>query len=78
VSPNDTNWVSTNLLYFDNIGQEEVLYVSARVTTASTRPVIVLRILFYSPRKPLQRLLGQHPRLQIEHFSLLTLRTQSR
>ena len=57
------------LLYFDNIGQEEVCRFLQELLRHLRGPVIVLLDNSSTHQgKPLQKLLGQHPRLHIEHF----------
>src|SRR5271165_27416 len=57
------------LLYFDNIGQEEVCRFLQELLRHLRGPVIVLLDNSSTHQgAPLQKLLGQHPRLQIEHF----------
>src|SRR6266436_3455312 len=57
------------LLYFDNIGQEEVCMFLHELLRHLRGPVIVLLDNSSTHQgKPLQKLLGQYPRLHIEHF----------
>jgi len=57
------------LLYFDNIGQEEVCRFLQELLRHLRGPLIVLLDNSSTHQgKPLQKLLGQHPRLHIEHF----------
>jgi transposase len=57
------------LLYFDNIGQEEVCRFLRELLRHLSGPVIVLLDNSSTHKgEPLQKLLGQHPRLYIEHF----------
>ena len=57
------------LLFYDNIAQEEVCVFLRELLRQLRGPVIVLldNSSTYQ-REPLQKLLGQHPRLRIEHF----------
>jgi len=57
------------LLYFDNIGQEEVCRFLQELLRHLRGPIIALLDNSSTHQgKPLQKLLGQHPRLHIEHF----------
>jgi transposase len=57
------------LLFFDNIGQEEVCRFLRELLRHLRGPVIVLLDNSSTHQgKPLQNLLQQHPRLRIEHF----------
>jgi transposase len=57
------------LLYFDNIGQEEVCRFLQELLRHLRGPVIVLLDNSSTHQgKPLHKLLGQYPRLHIEHF----------
>jgi transposase len=57
------------LLFFDNIGQEEVCIFLREVLRNLRGPVIVLLDNSSTHKgEPLQKLLDQHPRLSIEYF----------
>jgi len=57
------------LLFLDNIGQEEVCRFLRELLRHLRGPVMVLLDNSSTHQgKPLQRLLGRHPRLRIEHF----------
>lgn len=57
------------LLYFDNIGQEEVCRFLQELLRHLRGPVIVLLDNSSTHQgKPLHQLLGQYSRLHIEHF----------
>lgn len=57
------------LLFFDNIGQEEVSLFLREILRHLRGPVIVLLDNSSTHHgEPLARLLRRHPRLQIEHF----------
>jgi transposase len=56
-------------LYFDNIGQEEVCMFLRELLRHVRGPMTVLLDNSSTHQgRPLQQLLRQHPRLQIEHF----------
>lgn len=57
------------LLFFDNIGQEEVCVFLRELLRHLRGPIIALLDNSTTHQgEPLQKLLGQHPRLRIEHF----------
>ena len=57
------------LLFFDNIGQEEVCVFLRELLRHLRGPIIALLDNSSTHQgEPLQKLLGQHPRLRIEHF----------
>jgi len=57
------------LLFLDNIGQQEVCRFLRELLRHLRGPVMVLLDNSSTHQgKPLQRLLGRHPRLRIEHF----------
>src|SRR5258706_6946644 len=57
------------LLFFENIGQQEVCIFLREVLRNLRGPVIVLLDNSSTHKgEPLQKLLGQHPRLRIKHF----------
>jgi transposase len=57
------------LLFYDNIAQEEVCVFLRELLRQLRGPVIVLLDNSSTHQgEPLQKLLGQHPRLRIEHF----------
>lgn len=61
------------LLFFDNIGQEEVCKFLQEVLRHMRGPVIVLLDNSSTHQgKPLEKLLQQNPRLQVEHFPSYT------
>ena len=67
------------LLFFDNIGQQEVCVFLRELLRHLRGPVIVLLDNSSTHKgEPLQKLLHQHPRLTIEYFSFLRPATQPR
>src|SRR6266481_5059773 len=69
VSPKRHHLSLYYLLFLDNIGQEEVCLFLQEVLRHLRGPVIVLLDNSSTHQgAPLQKLLDQHPRLQVEHF----------
>jgi len=69
VSPKRHHLSLYYLLFFDNIGQQEVCKFLQEVLRHLRGPVIVLLDNSFTHQgKPLQDLLDRHPRLSLEHF----------